>query len=161
MTEKKKPLTITLRFRWDTCTPDPRQYNQQRQVLNPDYLIEIDIPLTRYYVKNTADILVAQTSSDLNVPAPILTPNGMFLAISMLEEPFRFEPDKAEVERSVDEALDNSNVDWGDEKETEDTETWNDSIETDENVQTQFEPEETVVEDEDKAPDWEDEKSWD
>lgn len=157
---KKKPLTVTLRFRWDTCTPDPRQFNQQRQVLNPDYLIEIEIPLDKKYIRNKADTLVAQTSSDLNVPAPILTPAGMFLALSMLEQPFQ-----DEIEQRVDVALDDSKVDWGgEEEETEDTGTWDDSIETDEGAQ--FEPEETTIPDDDVGldnanVDWEDEKSWD
>lgn len=177
---KDKPLTVILQFMWDTCTPDPRQFNQQRQILNPDYLIEIDIPLNTKYIRNKADILVAQTSKDMNVPAPILTPAGMFLAIFMLEKPF--EDDR---EERTDKLLEDSDVDWSRNKETnveeDETEDWVvgeaelvsawpvEVADTDE--QSQFEPDETVIPDfergveqrvdEDKTPDWSDKKSWD
>lgn len=162
MTKDKEPLVVTLKYIWSTVTPDPRQYNQQREELSPiDSVIEIDIPLDKKYIRNKADILVAQTSSDMNIPAPILTPDGMFLAISLLEAPFH-----QEIEDREDGALNDSKVDWG---EDEGMTIALDAAESDWDKETsdgQFEPDETIIPDDDVGldnanVDWEDEKSWD
>ena len=89
---------ITILFNWNTCSADSRQYNQQRQLLHPvyrkddDFLqsirVAVRIPLTREFVFNTAAILENQLAKDGVVPDPVLTPQGMFLAISLLEKPF-------------------------------------------------------------------------
>ena len=113
--------TITLYFKWNTSTPDPRQFNQQRQVMYPftddcdDYLastvIAIQIPLKGEYVFNASEILAAQISSDEDAPDPILTPAGMFLAISLLEAPFAKVGEDVKDEKK---ALDDE---WGDDKD--------------------------------------------
>ena len=82
---------LTLRFNWTTCTADPRQYNQQRQILEPvtspkSHLgVAVEIPLTEEFVYNAKAVI---SGLDLNadpVPEPMLTPAGMFLAIQILE----------------------------------------------------------------------------
>ena len=110
--------TVTLYFKWYSATPDPRQFNQQRQVMFPfisedkdslgSMVVAIQIPLKGEFVFNAPEILTAQLSSDENAPEPILTPAGMFLAISLLEEPF------AEVDKQVEDEKKKLDEEWGD-----------------------------------------------
>ena len=181
--------TVTLYFKWYSATPDPRQFNQQRQVMFPfisedkdslgSMVVAIQIPLKGEFVFNAPEILTAQLSSDENAPEPILTPQGMFLAISLLEEPF------AEVDKQVEDEKKKLNEEWGDDdgwgegdsqeghpwdtKEKEATvdpppddtpqpveskpadDSWEDAIETDNNLED---------ESSDDVPDWNAEETW-
>lgn len=189
MTNKQN--TVTLYFNWNTTTPDPRQFNQQRQLLYPVYYakdedglpmslkVAVKIPCTHEYVFNADKIITAQLSSDENAPEPILTPQGMSLAISLLEEPFEA------LEEEIKEEKEKLNEEWGDtdgwgegdsqeghpwdtkEKEAtvdpppDDTpqpveskpadDSWEDAIETDNNLED---------ESSDDVPDWNAEETW-
>ena len=110
--------TINLYFKWYSATPDPRQFNQQRQVMFPfvgededsliSTVIAIRIPCTHEYVFNAPEIITAQLSSDEDVPDALLTPAGMFLAISLLESPF------VEVDKQVEDEKKKLDDEWGD-----------------------------------------------
>ena len=174
--------TIALYFKWHSATPDPRQFNQQRQVMYPftdedkDYLastvIAIQIPLKGEFVFNSIEILAAQISSDEDAPEPILTPAGMFLAISLLEAPFAKAGEDVKDEKK---ALDDE---WGD--DDEEKHPWDTKAKVDPPPDDTPEPVESVVEaksedtwedviavdeikeDEssDDTPDWGDEETW-
>jgi len=81
---------VQLRFKWTTCTADPRQYNQQRQIFEPvDLDVVVDLPLEEEYFYNFEGI---KAGLDLNanpLPDPVLTPRGMVEAISLLETSFK------------------------------------------------------------------------
>ena len=176
--------TITLYFKWHSATPDPRQFNQQRQVMYPftgedkDYLestvIAIKVPCTHEYVFNADKILTAQLSSDEDAPDPILTPAGMFLAISLLEAPFAKVGEDVKDEKK---ALDDE---WGGDDD-EEKHPWDTKAKVDPPPDDTPEPVESVVEaksddaledviavdeikveDEssDDTPDWGDEETW-
>ena len=175
--------TITLYFKWNTSTPDPRQFNQQRQVMYPftndcdDYLastvIAIQIPLKGEFVYNAASILTAQLSDGEKGPDPILTPAGMFLAISLLEAPFA---KVGEAKEEKKKALDDE---WGD--DDEEKHPWDTKAEADPLPDDTPQPTESVVEaksndawedviavdnkedeaqTDDDTPDWSAEETW-
>ena len=182
--------TITLYFRWHSATPDPRQFNQQRQIIYPftgedkDYLestvIAIQIPLKGEFVFNAPKILTAQLSSDEDAPDPILTPAGMFLAISLLEAPFAKVGEDVKDEKK---ALDDE---WGDDEEEHPWETkadpppddtpqptksvveiqsdhvWEDVIAVDEREkgQQKIKEDEKFYPSDDDTPDWDAEETW-
>ena len=182
--------TITLYFAWNTATPDPRQFNQQRQTLYPlsiktdsvglhmSMRIAIQIPLKGEYVFNADKILTAQLSSDENEPDPILTPAGMFLAISLLEAPFAkvAEDVKDEKKKLDDEWGDDEDDGWGEDKE-EEKHPWDTQAEADPLPDDTPQPVESVVEaksddtwedtistdetqEDDDTPDWSNEETW-
>ena len=177
--------TVTLYFGWGISTPDPRQFNQQRQTLSPGnnvpLQIAIQIPLKGEYVFNADKILTAQLSSDENEPDPILTPAGMFLAISLLEEPFAkvAEDVKDEKKKLDDEWGDDEDDGWGEAivKVNEEKHPWDTKAKADPLPDDTPQPVESVVEaksddtwedtistdetqEDDDTPDWSNEETW-
>ena len=103
--------TIAVSFRWHTTSADPRQFQQQRQLLEPiDVRVVVEVPLEDQYFTN-----VEKLKDDLLVH-PNLTPAGMAYAISKLEEPFQDKPVRDD-EFEFEEGFANE-----DEWETEETE---------------------------------------
>jgi len=160
-----KENTVKLQFNWQSATPDCRQYNQQRQLLIPvstydtdgfplPIKVEINIPCNHEMVANADKIIQAQLSTSDEVPDPILTPKGLFYAVSLLEAPFaNAELSKKEEKQDLDNEWaeegwkDDDNTEWDDDK-TEEDNTWEDDIDTDE------------TQSDDDIPDWEDEETW-
>jgi len=178
-----KANTITLYFQWNTATPDPRQYNQQRQTLFPGehkdstvpLRIAIEIPLTGEFVYNADKILTAQLSSDQNAPEPILTPQGMFLAISLLEKPFAEAEEKEQEKQSESkQKLDDEWASEGWDEDEESSDPWEDEESEptvdplpEDSPQPTEEPEGDSWEDaistdesDSDVPDWADESTW-
>jgi hypothetical protein len=187
MTDPKEN-TITLYFEWHNTTSDPRQYHQQRQSLYPIYLqpdedglsrylrVAVEIPLQAEFIYNASKILPLQLSGQ-DAPDPILTPAGMFLAISLLEQPFSESEEKAQAQvESKKQALDDewteegwgSSDGWDDKPsvdpvpdDTPEPDEWDDEEEAvttnpDEDWDNVIETDESS----DETPDWEDDTTW-
>jgi hypothetical protein len=104
--------TVTLFFHWRQASADPRQYNQQRTLLDTNYVVAVSIPKTDEYIYN----MDALENND-----PILTLAGMVYADNQLTSAYR-----SKEEFDVDVA----DVEWGD--TVDENEEWVDDIDDDE-----------------------------
>ena len=109
--------TVTLFFHWRQASADPRQYNQQRTLLDTHYTVAVEIPKTDEYIYN-----IKELKGDVD---PILTLAGMVYADNQLVSAYK--TDEQEFDTDV------SDVEWGDAvDETENTEKWVGDIDKDE-----------------------------
>jgi len=109
MSDKKE--FVTLFIHWKQTSADPRQYNQQRVLLEPNYVVAVDLPITKEYIYNI---------DALENNAPILTPAGMAYVDNQLTSAYRKEPEPVREEE----------VEWG--AVSDDEEDWVDDIDDDE-----------------------------
>ena len=136
---------VQVRFKWKVCTADPRQYNQQRQILEPvEVDVSVDIPLSEEYIYNYDAVKSGLDLKAKPVPEPLLTPSGMFKAISLLEAPFNAQEKKEEVFEGDEEFGDEE---FGDEEFEEEAPTVEEDLDTPD-------PDEEDV-------DFEDDEEWD
>lgn len=163
----KKKANLTLHFAWHTASVDPRQFNQQRQLVHPitgmdeDTLAEamkvaIEIP-------NTDEYIFSHKRATEDTPEIItLTPTGQFFAISLLEAPYTKEKETSTDDNEWGEdTTEETSGDVGEEEDSKESEVsddeWPDESSDDE---TSEEDNEKESEDDDKEWDIESE-DWD
>ena len=83
---ESKPPSIMVRFTWKQFVPDTRAYKPSAPVIETNYHVGVDVPLTPEFIYNSMAIIQAQiTSGNGEVPEPILTPLGMRYCIDQFE----------------------------------------------------------------------------
>ena len=117
--KKQKPQMLTVEFEWQSTTPDPRPFNQQRHVYKPiDTSIVVTVPLTADFVTNWDDHIQYQLGTIPDKPKIGLTPLGQFTCVHKLEEHYAL----MEITAAKEEAEENEKLEWEDESEMKETE---------------------------------------
>lgn len=102
-------VTIPIEFRLESIEPDPRKFKPARPNIVPvnPLVIRIHVPVNPKYIENSEKIIVAELSSNQDIPSPIFTPDGLRFIVDS------FEASMQEDEQSVDRGS-NDDDEWED-----------------------------------------------
>ena len=82
---ESKPASILIKFVWKQFVPDTRAYKPSAPVIEVNYAIGVDVPLTHEFIYNSMEIIKGQLSGN-DGPTPVLTPLGMRYCIDQFEK---------------------------------------------------------------------------
>jgi len=82
---ESKPASILIKFVWKQFVPDTRAYKPSAPVIEVNYVIGVDVPLTHEFIYNSMEIIKGQLSGNEG-PTPVLTPLGMRYCIDQFEK---------------------------------------------------------------------------
>jgi hypothetical protein len=119
-------VTIPIEFRLESIEPDPRKFKPARPNIVPvnPLVIRIHVPVNPKYIENSEKIIVAELSSNQDIPSPIFTPDGLRFIVDSFEA-------SMQEEQSVDKGS-NDDDEWEDDDKSatttgDDDDEWDDT----------------------------------